>query len=194
MPGSAVWLVRCSVSTIHVLLLLLRLLLVYGGEAGRWWWWCRVVCHFPNAVSSCARLGFIVDESLGIDPAVEVGGIAEPFHQSFLTFTNRTAFQYRFNTVHFIKGYRHLLQLQFVEGTLQHFAEIVPQAIHGWVGGVNLVYREQLFAPVRLVALFERAFVLADTHAIRHAQLGHALTIVTVQTLPHLFLVLCIHL
>ena len=42
------------------------------------------------------------------------------------------------------------------------------------------MYREQLFAPVRLVALFERTFVLADAHAIRHAQLGHALTVVTV--------------
>ena len=124
------------------------------------------MCLCSNAVSSCARLVFIVDESLGIDPAVEVGGIAEPFHQSFLSSTNCTAFQYRFNTVHLIKGYRHLLQLQFVEGTLQHFVEIVPQATHGWIGGVNLVYREQLFAPVRLVALFERAFVLADTHAI----------------------------
>ena len=59
------------------------------------------MCHFPNAVSSCERLVFIVDESPGIDPAVEVGGIAEPFHQSFLSSTNCTACQYRFNTVHF---------------------------------------------------------------------------------------------
>ena len=61
MPGSAVWLVRCSVSTI---LVLLHLFLVYdgggggGGGAGRW---CRVVCHFSNAVSPCARLVFIVE-------------------------------------------------------------------------------------------------------------------------------------
>ena len=56
------------------------------------------------------------------------------------------------------------------------------------------MYGEHLFAPVRLVALFERAFVLADAHAIRHVQLGHAHTVVSVQTLPHLFLSLCIDL
>ena len=56
------------------------------------------------------------------------------------------------------------------------------------------MYGEHLFATVRLVALFERAFVLADAHAIRHVQLGHALTVVSVQTLPHLFLILCIDL
>ena len=57
MPGSAVWLVRCSVSTI---LVLLHFFLVYdgGGGAGRW---CRVVCHFSNAVSPCARQVFIVE-------------------------------------------------------------------------------------------------------------------------------------
>ena len=53
------------------------------------------------------------------------------------------------------------------------------------------MHGEHLFAPVRLVALFERAFVLADAHAIRHVQLGNALTDVSVQTLPHLFLILC---
>ena len=57
---------------------------------------------------------------------------------------------------------------------------------------MNFVYGEHLFAPVRLVTLFERAFVLADAHAIRHVQLGHTLTVVSVQTLPHRFLILCI--
>ena len=56
------------------------------------------------------------------------------------------------------------------------------------------MHGEHLFAPVRLVALFERAFVLADAHAIRHVQLGHTVTVVTVQTLPHLFLIPCSHL
>ena len=57
-----------------------------------------------------------------------------------------------------------------------HFAEIVPQSVHGWIGGMNLVYREHFFAPILHVALFELTFVLADAHAIRHTQLGHALT------------------
>ena len=127
---------------------------------------CRVSFLECSVAMCAASLYNGVDECPGIDPAVEFGGIAEPFHQSLLSSTNFTALQYLFNTVHFIDGYRHLLQLQFVEGTVQHFAEIVPQAVHGWIGGVNLVYREHLFAPVRLVALFERAFVLADAHAI----------------------------
>ena len=127
---------------------------------------CRVSFLECSVAMRAASLYSGVDECPGIDPAVEFGGIAEPFHQSLLSFTNRTALQYFFNAVHSIDGYRHLLQLQFVEGAVQHFAEIVPQAVHGWIGGVNLVYREHLFAPVRLVALFERAFVLADAHAI----------------------------
>ena len=56
------------------------------------------------------------------------------------------------------------------------------------------MYGEHLLAPFRLVALFERAFVPAAAHAIRHVQLGHALTVVSVQTLPHLFLIHCIDL
>ena len=56
------------------------------------------------------------------------------------------------------------------------------------------MYREHLFAPIRRIAFFELTFVLADAHAIRHAQLGHALTVVTVQTLPHLFLILVTYL
>ena len=59
---------------------------------------------------------------------------------------------------------------------------------------MNFVYGEHLFAPVRLVTLYERAVVLADAHAIRHVQLGYAITVVSVQTLPHLFLILCIDL
>ena len=79
-----------------------------------------------------ASLYIGVDECPGIDPAVVCGGIAEPFHQSLLASTNRTALQYLFDAVHFIDGYRHLLQLRFVEGAVQHFAEIVPQAVHGF--------------------------------------------------------------
>ena len=131
-----------------------------------------------------------MDECLGIDPVVAFGGVAEPFHQSLRSSTYLTTLQYRFHVLHFIGGYRHLLQLQFVEGAVQHFAEIIPQLLHVWIGGMNLVYREHLFASIRRVAFFELTFVPADAHAIRHAQLGHALTVVSVQTLPHLFLIL----
>ena len=135
-----------------------------------------------------------IDERLGIDPAVVFGRMSEPFHQSLRSTADLTTLQYRFDAVHFIGRYRHFLQLLFVEGAVQRVAEIVPQAVHGRFGGMNFVYGEHLFAPVRFVPLFERAFVLADAYAIRHVQLGHALTVVSVQTLPHLFLILCIDL
>ena len=112
-----------------------------------------------------------MDECLGIDPAVEFGGVAEPFHRSLRSSTYLTTLQYRLHAEHFIGGYRHLLQFQFVEGAVQHFAEIVPQSVHEWILGMNLVYREHLFAPIRRVALFELTFVLADAHANRHTQL-----------------------
>ena len=137
-----------------------------------------------------ARLDFIANESLGTDPAVELRGVAVPFHQSLRSSTHLTELQYRFHAVHFIDGYRHLLQLWFVEGAVQHFTEIVDQSVHGWIGGVNLVYGEHLFAPIRHVAFFEQSLELSDAHTIRHTELGHALTVVTVHTLPHLFLIL----
>ena len=56
------------------------------------------------------------------------------------------------------------------------------------------MYGEHLFAPIRHVAFFEQSLELTDAHAIRHTELGHALTVVTVQTLSNLFLILCIHL
>ena len=60
-PGSAVCLARCSVSTI--LLFFLLHLLVYdgGGGGGGAGMWCRVLCHFSNEVSPYARLVFIVE-------------------------------------------------------------------------------------------------------------------------------------
>ena len=82
-------------------------------------------------ISVVARLVFIVDESLGIDPAVEFGEVAVPFHQSLRSSTHLAALQYRFHAVHFIDGYRHLLQLRFVEGAVQHFTEILGQSVHG---------------------------------------------------------------
>ena len=154
----------------------------------------RLVCHCSNEVTTDARLDFIANERLGIDPAVEFGGVAVPLHQSFRSSTYFAALQYRFHAVHFIDGYRHLLQLWFVEGAVQHFSEIVDQSVHGWIGDVNLVYGDHLFAPIRHVAFFEQSLELTDAHAVGHTELGHALTVVKVQTLPNLFLILCIHL
>ena len=59
---------------------------------------------------------------------------------------------------------------------------------------MNLVYREYLFAPIRHVAFFEQSLKLTDAHAIQHSELGHALIILTLQVLPHLFLILRTHL
>ena len=128
-----------------------------GGSGGGEVLCYRLVCHRPIEVTTDARLDFIANESLGIDPAVELGRVAVPFHQSLPSSTQFAALQYRFHAVHFIDGYRHLLQLWFVEGAVQHFAEIVDQSVHGWIGGVNLVYGEHLFAPIRHVAFFEQS-------------------------------------
>ena len=59
---------------------------------------------------------------------------------------------------------------------------------------MNLVYSEYLFAPLHQVAFFEQFLELTDAHAIRHTELGNALTVVTVTALPHLFLIFCTHL
>ena len=80
--------------------------------------------------SSVIALMNIVDEGLGIDPAVEFGRVAEPFHQSLRSPAYFTALQNQFHAVQFIGGYRHLMQLQFVEDAVQHF-EIFDQSVHG---------------------------------------------------------------
>ena len=118
MSRSAVFLALC-VSTV---------LFFYDGGGGGGEVLCyRLVCRRSNEVTTDVRLDYIANEGLGIDPAVELGGVAVPFHQSLRSSTHLTALQYRFNAVHFIDGHRHLLQLWFVESTVQHFAEIVDQ-------------------------------------------------------------------
>ena len=75
MPRSAVFLALC-VSAV---------LFFYdgGGGDGSGEVLChRLVCHRPNEVTTDARLDFIANESLGIDPAVELGGVAVPFHKT----------------------------------------------------------------------------------------------------------------
>ena len=164
--------------------MLLLLVLFYDGDGGEVLC-CRLICHLSNEATTNARLIFIVDEGLGIDPAVEFGGVAAPFHQSLRSSVHLAALHYRFHAVHFIDGCRHL-QFRFVEGS--------DQSVHGRIGGMNLVCREYLFAPIRHVAFFEQSLEFTDAHAIRHTELGHALTVVTVQMLPHFFLILWTHL
>ena len=54
---------------------------------------CRLFCHRSNEATIDALLVFIVDEGLGIDPAVALGGVAVPFHQSLRSSAN-LALQY----------------------------------------------------------------------------------------------------
>ena len=124
------------------------------------------------AAAAAAVKSSVIDSSV----IVEFGGVAVPLHQSVRSSTYFAALQCRFHAVHFIDGYRHLLQLWFVEGAAQHFSEIVDQSVHGWIGDVNLVYGEHLFAPIRHVAFFEQSLELTDAHSIGHTELGHALT------------------
>ena len=97
MPRSAVFLALC-VRTV---------LFFYDGGGGGGEVICyRLVYHRSNEVTTDARLDFIANESLSIDPAAELGGVAVPFHQSLRSSTHLTALQYRFHAVH-------LLQLWF---------------------------------------------------------------------------------
>ena len=74
----------------YCILLFLLLLLFYGcGEVPC----CYVLCHFSNVTICAASLYSGVDECLGIDPAVEFGGVAEPFHQSLRSSTYLTTLQ-----------------------------------------------------------------------------------------------------
>ena len=88
---------------------------------------CRLVCHCSNKATTDARLVFIVDEGRGIDPTVECEEVAVPFHQSLRSSAQFAVLQYRFHAVHFIGGYLHHLQLQFVVGSVEHFTAIVDQ-------------------------------------------------------------------
>ena len=116
--------------------------------------------------------------------------VAVLFYQSIRSSAQFAALQNQVHGIHFNGGYQHLLQLRFLENSVQHFTEIVDQSVHGRIGGMNLVYRELLFAQIRHVAFFEQSLKLTDAHAIQHSELGHALTILTLQVLPHLFLIL----
>ena len=162
MPRSAVFLAGC-ISTV----LCIFFVFVYGGGGGGEVLCCRCGCHRCIVATADGRLVFIVDEGLGIDPAVEFGGVVVPFHQRLRSSPYLTPLQHRFHAVHFIDGYRHLLQLRLVEGAVQHFTEIFVQSVHRQIGGVKLVYGEYLFTPIRRVAFFELTLVLTDAHAIR---------------------------
>ena len=191
-PSSAVFL-ALHVSTVLFLFFFTFFFFYDGGnDGGDDVLCCRLVCHRSNEATTYTRLVFIVDEGLGIDTAVEFGGVAEPFHQSLRSSAYLAALQKRFHAAIFICGYRHLLQLRFVEGSVQHFTEMVDQSVHGWIGWLNLVYHEDLFPTIRRVAFFEQSLELTDARANRHTQLGHAHTVV--QTLPHLFLIRRTHL
>ena len=111
-----------------------------GGGGGGEVLCCRLVWHRSNEATTDARLVFIADEGLGVDPAVEFGGVAVIFHQSLCSSaymrrcsTNSTGYTLSAGTDTFCR--------RFVEGSIQHFTEIVDQSVHGWIGGVNLVYR-----------------------------------------------------
>ena len=82
MPRSAVFLALC-VSAV---------LFFYDGGGSSGEVLChRLVCHRPNEVTIDARLDFIANENLGIDPAVELGGVAVPFHQNLRSSTHFAA-------------------------------------------------------------------------------------------------------
>ena len=63
------------------------------------------------------------------------------------------------------------------------------QTIHWWVGSVRVNNRKQFFCPVRHVPLFEVSFRFAYAYSIANSELRCADPFVTIQSLPHGFLI-----
>ena len=65
----------------------------------------------------------------------------------------------------------------------------IDQTIHWWVGSVRVNNRKQFFCPVRHVSLFEVSFRFAYAYSIANSELRCAEAFVTIQSLPHGFLI-----
>ena len=82
-----------------------------------------------------------------------------------------------------------LLEFWIVECTVQFITVPIDQTIDGLVGSVRVNNRKQLFCPVRHVPLFEVSFRFAYAHSITNSELRCADAFVTIQSLPHGFLI-----
>ena len=169
--------------------LCVRNVFLYDGGGGRF----LVVGHRSNDASIDARLPFKPNERLSIDPAVLIGRVSQPLHQRLRSLAHLPPLQLRLDAVQFIFPYSHHLKFRFVEGPVKHLSEIVCQPVQGWIGGMNLVYGEELLAPIRHVVFHEMVLRFTDAHAIRHSKRWYALTVVSVQALPQLLLVRRVH-
>ena len=85
--------------------------------------------------------------------------------------------------------YDDLLEFWFVERTVQFITVAIGQTIHWWVGSVRVNNRKQFFCPVRHVPLFEVSFRFAYAYLIANSELRCADPFVTIQSLPHGFLI-----
>ena len=70
---------------------------------------------------------------------------------------------------------------------------MINQSVYGWVRAMSVANSEQLFGPVRIVALFELSLCFAYSHTITNHQLWLTPTVTTVQTLPHNLLITIVH-
>ena len=117
----------------------------------------------------------VVDESLGIYPTIEGCGVPGPFYQNVYSLVT--------------PPYDDLLEFWFVECTVQIITVPIDQPIHWWVGSVRVNNRKQFFCPVRHVPLFELSFRFAYAYSIANSELRCADAFVTIQSLPHGFLI-----
>ena len=80
-----------------------------------------------------------------------------------------TLIRCRFHALQFIGRHRRLLQLRFIECSVQHLTKIFDQPVHGRIGEMNFAYCENFLTPIRRVPFFELSLSLADA---RCAPLG----------------------
>ena len=88
--------------------------------------------------------------------------------------------------------YNNLLEIRFVERTVQFITVPIDQTIHGLVGSVRVNNRKQFFCPVRLYPFSKCPFALlmfAYAYSIADSELRCADAFETIQSLPHGFLI-----
>ena len=142
-----------------------------------------VPCYRTVSITSTS----VVDESIGIYPTVERCGAPGQFYQNFPSLY--TPPYDGLNSIRLALRYDDLLELWFVERTVQFITVPIDQTIHGWVESVRVKNRKQLFCPVRHVPLFEVSFRCAYAYSIANSELRCADAFVTIHSLRHGFLI-----
>ena len=141
----------------------------------------EVPCYRTTTITTT-----LVLDSLSIYPTVEGCGVPGSFYQNFSPLVT-------INSIRLVLRYDDLLEFRFVEHAVQFSTVPIDQAIYGWIGSVCVNNRKQLFCPVRHAYFFEVSFRFAYAFPIADSELWSAAAFVTIQSLPHGFLIGAVH-